>query len=128
LSWDRTFDDPIILPDGRELVTLRDAGRYITGLPKAKQRKPQWVLATKLLLSAAESGGHRHDGGHRDASSHRSRSTEAAAGAASEAREKIQDGTVRSLFEVRSNRFAVPSLRHRSQSLARDLHAKLFSH
>jgi hypothetical protein len=24
-GWDRTFDDPIPLPDGRELLTLRDA-------------------------------------------------------------------------------------------------------
>jgi hypothetical protein len=57
LSWDRVFDDPIILPDGRELVTLRDAGHHITALPKAAQRKPEWELATALLLSAAESGG-----------------------------------------------------------------------
>ena len=57
MSWDRAFDDPIILPDGRKLVTLRDAGHYITALPKATQRKPEWELATGLLLSAAESGG-----------------------------------------------------------------------
>jgi hypothetical protein len=57
MSWDRAFDHPIILPDGRELVTLRDAGHYITALPEATQRKPQWELATGLLLCAAESGG-----------------------------------------------------------------------
>jgi hypothetical protein len=34
-GWKRTFDDPIPLPDGRELVTLKDAGAYITKLPKA---------------------------------------------------------------------------------------------
>jgi hypothetical protein len=56
-DWSRAFDDPIILPDGRELTTLRDAGEYITALPKATQRKPEWELATELLLSAAESGG-----------------------------------------------------------------------
>ena len=28
------FDDPIPLPDGGQLVTLRDAGNYIAALPK----------------------------------------------------------------------------------------------
>lgn len=56
-GWQRRFDDPIPLPDGRELKTLRDAGHYITALPEATQRKPEWELATGLLLSAAENGG-----------------------------------------------------------------------
>ena len=30
----RTFDDPIPLPDGGELRTLRDAGNFIAKLPK----------------------------------------------------------------------------------------------
>jgi hypothetical protein len=29
-GWKRPFDDPIPLPRGRELVTLEDAGTYIT--------------------------------------------------------------------------------------------------
>ena len=33
-------------------MTLRDAGEYITELPKATQRKPEWELATELLLGA----------------------------------------------------------------------------
>ena len=28
------FEDPIILPDGRKLLTLKDAADYITKLPK----------------------------------------------------------------------------------------------
>jgi hypothetical protein len=28
-----------VLDDGRELVTLRDAGQYVTALPKAEQAK-----------------------------------------------------------------------------------------
>jgi hypothetical protein len=28
VPWSARFDDPIVLPDGRELVTLRDAGDY----------------------------------------------------------------------------------------------------
>lgn len=41
-GWSRHFDDPIALPDGRELVTLRDAGNYI---------------AAQCLLAAVEKGG-----------------------------------------------------------------------
>src|SRR5258708_23933800 len=33
-GWKRQFNDPIPLPRGRLLVTLEDAGRYITKLPK----------------------------------------------------------------------------------------------
>jgi hypothetical protein len=35
----RPFDEPIPLPRGRELVTLEDAGTYITKLPKAEHAK-----------------------------------------------------------------------------------------
>jgi hypothetical protein len=37
-GWQRAFDDPIDLPRGRQLVTLEDAGNYITKLPKAAVR------------------------------------------------------------------------------------------
>jgi hypothetical protein len=30
-DWSRAFDDPIPLPDDRELVTLRDAGECTSG-------------------------------------------------------------------------------------------------
>jgi hypothetical protein len=33
VSWSRPFDDPIPLPGRRDLVTLRDAGKYIAALP-----------------------------------------------------------------------------------------------
>jgi hypothetical protein len=35
-GWKRSFDDPIPLPRGRSLVTLEDAGKYITKLPRAE--------------------------------------------------------------------------------------------
>ena len=35
----RAFDDLIELPDGRALLTLRDAGHYVTALSKADQSK-----------------------------------------------------------------------------------------
>jgi hypothetical protein len=37
LSWSRAFDDPIVLPNGRQLVTLQDAANYIMKLSKADQ-------------------------------------------------------------------------------------------
>jgi hypothetical protein len=35
-GWKRRFDEPIPLPRGRYLVTLEDAGNYITRLAKAE--------------------------------------------------------------------------------------------
>ena len=34
MAWFKRFYDPIILPDGRKLLTYRDAAEYITALPK----------------------------------------------------------------------------------------------
>jgi hypothetical protein len=39
MPWSSRFDDPIPLPDGRLIVTLRDAGAYITKLPKAEHER-----------------------------------------------------------------------------------------
>jgi hypothetical protein len=44
-GWKRPFEDPIALPDGRQLVTLKDAGTYITKLPKAEQTAREWQVA-----------------------------------------------------------------------------------
>jgi len=41
-GWQRPFDDPIPLPGGRQLVTLQDAGDYITKLPKSEHTAPEW--------------------------------------------------------------------------------------
>ena len=56
-GWDRTFDDPIPLPDGRELRTLRDAGNYIAKLPKAEHDAPEWETAIRALMLVVEHGG-----------------------------------------------------------------------
>jgi hypothetical protein len=55
-GWSRTFADPIILQDGRKLLTLRDAGEFITRLPKTKHAQPEWRLAAAMLMQAAEDG------------------------------------------------------------------------
>lgn len=54
LSWSTPFDDPIPLPDGRELVTLEDAAVYIQKLPKAQHALPHWQDAGWHLIKAAE--------------------------------------------------------------------------
>jgi len=36
MSWSRPFDEPIIPPKGKPLVTLKDAANYIQKLPKAE--------------------------------------------------------------------------------------------
>jgi hypothetical protein len=40
MPWSARFDDPIPLPRGRRLVTLQDAGAYITKLPKSRSIHP----------------------------------------------------------------------------------------
>ena len=48
------FYDPIVLPDGRRLDTLRDAAHYITELPKAEHDAAEWQLAMEALMLVAE--------------------------------------------------------------------------
>jgi hypothetical protein len=50
MSWSRAFDDPIRVPRGRQLVTLRDAGDYIAKLPKAKYLTAEWQAAMFALM------------------------------------------------------------------------------
>jgi hypothetical protein len=57
-GWSRKFEQPIIIqpraPRGkpRELVTLKDAGEYITKLPKAEHTATEWQTAMEALLLA----------------------------------------------------------------------------
>jgi hypothetical protein len=73
-GWKCRFDDPIPLPNGRQLLTLEDAGDFITKLPKAEHAAPEWQTAMKVLILVAEKSGdtmlarigfmqalHRHD-------------------------------------------------------------------
>jgi hypothetical protein len=57
LLWSAPFDAPIILPNGRKLITLKDAGAYITKLPKAEHDAPEWQAAMEALILVAEKGG-----------------------------------------------------------------------
>ena len=62
VGWTRRFDEPItILPRGprgrsRTLVTLKDAGDYITRLPKAEHSASEWQAAMLALMLAARGG------------------------------------------------------------------------
>jgi hypothetical protein len=44
-GWHREFDEPIALPDGRNLIVLLDAASYVAALPwkevEAPSRKPR---------------------------------------------------------------------------------------
>jgi hypothetical protein len=55
-GWSREFDEPIPLPNGRKLVTLKDAGTYITKLPKAEHMAPEWQAAMQALILVARGG------------------------------------------------------------------------
>jgi hypothetical protein len=56
-GWKRPFDDAIPLPRGRSLVTLEDAGNYITKLPKAVHEAAEWQAAMEALILVATLGG-----------------------------------------------------------------------
>jgi hypothetical protein len=53
-GWKRQFDDPISLPRGRQLVTLKDAADYIMKLPTAEQNLEKWQTAVGCLIGTAE--------------------------------------------------------------------------
>jgi len=56
LSWNQQFFDPIELPSGRKLITLRDAALYITKLPKAEHDADEWQAAMEALILVATLG------------------------------------------------------------------------
>ena len=56
-GWKRPFEDPISLPRGRPLVTLKDAADYITRLPMAEHKSQEWQAAIEALIMAAEGRG-----------------------------------------------------------------------
>jgi len=57
MSWSSAFDDPIPLPRGRQLVTLKDAANYIQKLPKSEQDLEEWQAAVEALLLVVELSG-----------------------------------------------------------------------
>ena len=56
-GWQRDFDEPISLSDGRVLRTLHDAATYTTELPKKESALPEWHAAIEALMLVVELGG-----------------------------------------------------------------------
>ena len=54
MAWFKRFVEPIVLPDGHELLTLRDAAKYISALPKTDHNAADWQVAMEALLLVAE--------------------------------------------------------------------------
>jgi hypothetical protein len=53
-GWSHPFDEPIPLPDGGELRTLFDVGRYVDALPRSMHEREEWQMVMEVLLSAVE--------------------------------------------------------------------------
>ena len=53
-GWARRFHEPIPLPDGGELRTLLDAGRYVDKLPRSMHEREEWQAVMEVLLLAVE--------------------------------------------------------------------------
>jgi hypothetical protein len=56
-GWSRSFDEPIPLPDGGVLRTLRDGGNFIAKLPKREHDAPEWQAAIQALMLVVDHGG-----------------------------------------------------------------------
>jgi hypothetical protein len=57
MSWEREFDEPIPLPNGKTLVTLADARAYILKLKQIDQNSDRWQTAAQALLLVADRNG-----------------------------------------------------------------------
>jgi hypothetical protein len=56
-NWSRRFADPIPIPNGKSLFSLRDAAQYVLALPPAEQQATRWQTAATVLKMVAETGG-----------------------------------------------------------------------
>ena len=56
MPWLTPFEDPIALPDGRQLLTLKDAADYITELPKEQSDLAHWQVAIEALMLCLREG------------------------------------------------------------------------
>lgn len=57
MSWNLPFSEPIVLPDGLALATLRDAYDHLHTFPRSEQDTEEWKAAVYCLAEAAEHGG-----------------------------------------------------------------------
>jgi hypothetical protein len=58
MSWSRRFDEPINLPDGRKLRTLKEAIAFLAKeIPKSEHTMPKVQAAARMVTEAAENNG-----------------------------------------------------------------------
>ena len=57
MSWSLPFSEPVLLPDGSELATLRHAYDHLNKFPKSEQDAEEWKAAAHCLIEAAEHAG-----------------------------------------------------------------------
>jgi hypothetical protein len=58
LSWSTRFDEPIKLPDGRDLRTLKDAIAWLAKeIPQSEHLMKEVQAAAHCVTEAAENGG-----------------------------------------------------------------------
>jgi hypothetical protein len=58
MSWSRRFDEPIVLPNGKKLVTLKDAIAWLAKeIPKSDHGMKQVQAAARCVTEAAENNG-----------------------------------------------------------------------
>ena len=57
-DWSRRFDEPIILPNGKKLLTLKDAIAWLAKeVPKSEHGMKQVQAAAHCVTQAAENNG-----------------------------------------------------------------------
>jgi len=58
MNWSRRFDEPIKLPNGKKLVTLKDAIAWLAKeVPKSEHSMKEVQAAAHCVTEAAENGG-----------------------------------------------------------------------
>jgi hypothetical protein len=58
VSWSLRFAEPIVLPDGAKLTSLRESiAHLVKTIPAAERRLPAVLTAAEMLTAAAEHGG-----------------------------------------------------------------------
>jgi hypothetical protein len=55
-GWQRKFDDPILLPNGRTIVTLHNPASNITALPKEESALSEWWSAIEAPMLMVDLG------------------------------------------------------------------------
>jgi hypothetical protein len=56
LSWSTRFSEPVVPPNGKKLITLKDATTYITTLPKKESALQEWQTAIEVLMLCSRGG------------------------------------------------------------------------